>query len=218
VFKNVFNRDNIVALSEYRPMQRSPLVAEVKTYWDRLRNGRAAPTRAEIDARGLQNALGNAFLIDRIAPGHARFRIAGMHLCDLMGMEVRGMPLSALFEVSARPALSEHLEAVFSTPEVVEFGLTAEGGVRHEALSGQMILLPLLDSAGLGTHALGCIEVEGTIGQHPRRLLIAGTRRQAILRPVSDNARRMGFAEAVASYQPPVASARPQLRLVKSDG
>ncbi|MDE3029898.1 MAG: PAS domain-containing protein, partial [Paracoccaceae bacterium] len=142
----------------------------------------------------------------------------GMHLCDLMGMEVRGMPISALFEVSARPALSEHLEAVFSTPEVVEFGVIAEGGARSEALSGQMILLPLLDSAGLGTHALGCIDVEGTIGQHPRRLLITGTRRQAILRPVSDIARRMGFAEAVASYQTPAASARPQLRLVKSDG
>ena len=217
MFKNVFNRDNIVALSEYRPVQRSPLIAEVKTYWNRLRNGRVAPTRAEIDARGIQNALGHAFLIDRIATGHARLRIAGMHLCDLMGMEVRGMPLSALFDLSTRPALSEHLEAVFRTPEVVEFGLTAEGSIRREALSGQMILLPLLDSAGLATHALGCIDVEGAIGQHPRRLLISGTRRQAILRPVADTARHLGFAEAVATYQPPATSARPRLRLVKSD-
>ena len=37
-----------------------------------------------------------------MAPSVARFRLAGAHLSELMGMEVRGMPMTALFLPDAR--------------------------------------------------------------------------------------------------------------------
>ena len=58
------------------------------------------PRRAEIDPRGIENALEYAFILERIAPGMARIRLAGIHLSDLMGMEVRGMPLTSFIDAA----------------------------------------------------------------------------------------------------------------------
>ena len=66
---------------------------------------RAVPMRSDVDPRGIERSLEHAFILERIAPQMARFRLAGMHLTDLMGMEVRGMPTTALFAPAARAAL-----------------------------------------------------------------------------------------------------------------
>ena len=73
-------------------------IAQVDAYWEGLRAGRPMPDRAEVDPRGLGDALEFAFLLEHVAPGIGRVRISGMHLRDLLGMEVRGMPLTAVFE------------------------------------------------------------------------------------------------------------------------
>ena len=60
------------------------------------------PLRSEIDPRGLKGALEYCFVLERIAPGLARLRVAGSHLGDLMGMEVRGMPITAFYDENGR--------------------------------------------------------------------------------------------------------------------
>ena len=77
-------------------VNRFAMLAEVRGYWEGLRKGSDLPRRDEIDPRGIVGALENTFLLERVAPGVARFRLAGMQLHDLMGMDVRGMPLTAL--------------------------------------------------------------------------------------------------------------------------
>lgn len=74
-------------------VQPARVVADLRAYWDELRQGRAVPTRADVQPAGIGDGLDYAFILERIAPGAARFRLAGRHLVDLMGMEVRGMPL-----------------------------------------------------------------------------------------------------------------------------
>ena len=69
------------------------ILADLRSYWDSLRKGRAVPDRADVEPKGIRRALDYAFILERIAPGAARFRLAGRHLVDLMGMEVRGMPV-----------------------------------------------------------------------------------------------------------------------------
>ena len=64
---------------------RFALLAQVRAYWQGLRQGTALPTRDKIDPRGIAEALESTFLLERIAPGVARFRIAGLHLHDLIG-------------------------------------------------------------------------------------------------------------------------------------
>ena len=69
-----------------------------------MRNG-TLPRRAEIDPRAIDSALADIFLIERIAPGLARFRVAGRRLSALMNMDVRGMPLSAIIAPAHRDDL-----------------------------------------------------------------------------------------------------------------
>lgn len=165
---------------------RFAMLAEVRAYWEGLRDGGALPERDRIDPRGISGALENTFLLERVAPGLGRFRIAGMQLHDLMGMDVRGMPMSALFEPSVRNRLSDALEGVFSGPAVLELWLEAERGIGRPALEARMIVLPLVGSKGETDLALGCLAMEGALGRAPRRFAISGLMSEVIERRKMD--------------------------------
>ena len=83
----------------------------VRAYWDGLRGTDLVPRRTLIEPHGLHDALAHVFLIERIAPGLARFRLAGTHMTNLMGMEVRGMPLSAILAPASRDGARALVEA-----------------------------------------------------------------------------------------------------------
>ncbi|MEL6207154.1 MAG: PAS domain-containing protein, partial [Pseudomonadota bacterium] len=108
----------VVSLAEVAKDMRFPVLAELEDYWHSLRGNRIVPARSEVDPRRIENALEYAFIVERIAPGMARFRLAGMHLNDLMGMEVRGMPLTAFFDPDARKRVSAAMERVFDDPAI----------------------------------------------------------------------------------------------------
>ena len=147
-----------------------PAVSQVEAYWEGLRGARTAPLRSEVDPRGIDRALEHAFILERIAPGLARFRLAGMHLNELMGMEVRGMPLTSFFTPDARQAVTEALGHVFEQPAKAEFELQGERG--SGGLPGQMILLPLRSDLGDVSRALGCLVTHGQIRRSPQRFEI----------------------------------------------
>src|SRR6056297_1889540 len=146
-----------------------PALAQVEGYWDALRQGRPVPFRSEVDPRGIDRALEYAFILERIAPGMARFRLAGMHLNDLMGMEVRGMPLTSFFEPESRRTVSDALEGVFEQPAVARLDLGGEAGFGRSPLEGRLLLLPLKSDFGEITRVLGCLGTHGPIGRTPRR-------------------------------------------------
>lgn len=144
-------------------------LAQVRAYWEGLRVGNAIPLRSEVSPRGIEGALSSTFLIERVAPGLARCRIAGMNLTDLIGMEARGMPISAFFTTEARPELANHLEQVFADPAILMLELAAIQELGRPALTARLLALPLLDHRGQCTLALGCLAVTGNIGRSPRR-------------------------------------------------
>lgn len=210
---------------------RFAMLAEVRAYWEGLRHGADLPRRDEIDPRGIARALENTFLLERVAPGVARFRIAGMQLHDLMGMDVRGMPLSSLIEPAGRNRLSEALEGVFAGPGTLELWLEGERGIFRPALEGRMLILPLTAQRGDVGLAMGCLAMHGALGRAPRRFAIAGVMSERIERRQSDRramprpeaGRRAedmpalpGLAEATAGYVPPPPRGRLHLRLVHS--
>lgn len=90
-----------------------PQVELVLAYWQRLRGGRAAPKRAELDPARLTPVAPRTLLAERIAPGNGRIRVAGQVFDDLMGMEVRGMPLSAFIVPQDRATFAQALERTF---------------------------------------------------------------------------------------------------------
>lgn len=213
---------------------RFAMLAEVRAYWEGLRDGTDLPRREQIDPRGISGALENTFLLERVAPGVARFRLAGMQLHDLMGMDVRGMPLTALIDPAGRNRLGAQLESVFAGPGALEVLLDAERGLGRPALEARMLLLPLTGLRGTVDLALGCLAVHGALGRAPRRFAISGItgskieRRLIERRTVSrdDENRREpvpvallpGMAEMALTFTPAPRPLRgkPNLRLVHS--
>ena len=195
---------------------RFPTLAEVRGYWEGLRQGGKPPLRSELDPRGMAGALEHSFILERVAPGVARFRIAGMNLTDLMGMEVRGMPVLSLIDPPARADFGLALERVFAGPAILEMTLEAERGIGRPALEGRLLVLPLRNRAGTTALALGCLATDGAIGRAPRRFAIA---RQTLTPLVAAPAREMaeGMAEAAAPFAGPTrpVPGHPYLRLVK---
>jgi hypothetical protein len=216
----------------YAPLHR------VRAYWDGLRGTDLIPRRRLIEPHGLRDALAHVFLIERIAPGQARFRLAGTHLTQVMGMEVRGMPLSAILVPASRDGARALVEAVFAGPSVVELALESDRGLGRPALQGRMILLPVGDDDENCDRALGCLVTEGDIGRGPRRFAITRQRTETVRpRPPAPPARQApAFAEDQRAFTPPAHPApafsatnpipahvqppprgKPQLRIVRND-
>ncbi|HMO09345.1 MAG TPA: PAS domain-containing protein [Paracoccaceae bacterium] len=192
---------------------RFPALAATRAYWEALRSaqGTAIPDRTRIDPRGIGGALDCAFIADRVAPGVARFRLAGSVICDLMGMDVRGMPVLSLIEPHARAALAEAVETVLTAPAILTLSLEAERGIGRPALEGRMLMLPLRRVNGEAGLALGCLALDGQIGRAPRRFAIA----RRLVEPLAPLPALEGMAEPASPYAPPrPAAGRPHLRLV----
>lgn len=188
-------------------------LATLRAYWEALRDGPTLPRRAQIDPRGLATTLHQMMIAEEIAPGLARLRIAGTLYADTMGMDVRGMPLSALFDTMARPALERVLHDVFAGNTAATLLLKAERGLGRPALQGQLLLLPLADD-GPTRLMIGCLALQGQTGRTPRRFNILHVTRETLQTPET---RRSvpAFAEPPASFLR-AAPHTTRLRLVKS--
>ncbi|MEL6522798.1 MAG: PAS domain-containing protein [Pseudomonadota bacterium] len=228
---------NVVSIMGMIDDIRFPVVGQLESYWEELRRDRVVPLRSEVDPRRIENCLEYAFILERIAPGLARFRLAGTHLNDLIGMEVRGMPITSIFTPDARKDMTDVLESVFSTPSTALIDLNAERGFGKPALEGKLLLLPMKSDFGDVTRALGCLVTQGELGRTPRRFEITQKRvtkltgdgvkttrvvKSEPVRPVP------GFAEEPGNFvaatpdsnqqkRPERAKGRPHLYIVKSD-
>lgn len=190
------------------------LLAEVRAYWEALRDNGRLPLRAAIDPRGLASALEQVFLIERIAPGHARFRLAGHHLHDLMGMDVRGMPLSVLFEAGARQRVQPVVEEVFENATALHLGLEAERGMGRPAMAAKLMLLPLRAVQDEPAMALGVLVSQGSIGRAPRRFQIASLRVETLFE--TEVVARISRRNLPTDPVPVTSPGKPNLRLVHS--
>ncbi len=237
------NAQNVVCMSDYQPDHGFAAIAQVEAYWEALRGGRLIPKRSEIDPRGIEQILEYAFIIERIAPGIARLRIAGSHLTDMMGMEVRGMPLTAFFAPAARRRVSGLLEEMFQTPAIVDLRMTSQT-IAATAIPARMILLPLKSDLGDVSRCLGCFVALGELSPTPLRfdidhqalrLIRPGTSPVEIktpaLRPPAATAPTEAAKPMLAGFAAPEAAFKartsakdrvvrptpPYLRLIKSD-
>ena len=76
--------DDVIELSASRPGDGRD-TRKLLAYWSGLQDGRTVPKRADIDPRRIEGLLSDTFILERIAPGLARFRVAGANLAELMG-------------------------------------------------------------------------------------------------------------------------------------
>ena len=224
---------SIINMTEFRAEIGYTALSQVEAYWEGLRGTRLMPKRSEIDPRGIETALEYTFVLERIAPGMARIRIAGTHLSDLMGMEVRGMPLTSLITPPCRRQINDLLEDVCQRPTVCEVRLNAETSITKPHMDARLLLLPLKSDLGDVSRILGCLVAQGELGHAPRRFDVVGAKIRSISAPstaptdpkhasmipdASKPTHADGFSEPARSFETRTPRADvPYLRVVKSD-
>lgn len=107
-------------------------------YWDRLRAGRAAPERSEIDPGSIRTLLGDVFLLEFDGKDRHLVRLAGTRICTLLGREWKSHPFSEIFAAEDQPELRAMLEAVTGT------AIPAVAGIAGETQDGRQLDLELL--------------------------------------------------------------------------
>ncbi len=157
-----------------------PTLARVDAYWNQQRKGRLVPSRSDIDPMGLEGVLGNVFIAERISTGLARFRIAGTHLNNIVGLDVRGMPVSAIFNAPDREKLAQGLESVFDHPATFHLKLESAKSFGRGHLTGEMMFMPLRSDLGEISRALGVVTMTGDVGRTPRRFSILQSDRRGL--------------------------------------
>lgn len=165
------NRD--VSAAEDVLMTNPTALTELESYWRSLPRVRGVPQRKDIDPSKMDGLLENSFILERVAPGVARIRVAGRGITNLLGIEPRGVPLTAAFLPAARATISRNLETAFTSPGLVEIELIGPRAVGQPLLKGKVLLLPLRDDHGRVTRVMGALVMSGRRGLGGRRFDIA---------------------------------------------
>lgn len=204
--------ENIISLNKFRPRQKVNPLRLVEGYWEALREGTDIPKRSDINPRGLVDVLEHVFILERVAPGVARFRIAGSQWNHLAGMEVRGVPISSFFRSTRRNDMAAALEACFDTPASVEATLLARSLQQAPEVPGRMLLLPMRCDLGRISRILGAIKMSGPLVSDAYRLQLDDVQVTPLLDVQEDvPPTRPQLAEAPAPF-----TGRPNLQLVHS--
>lgn len=111
-------------------------------YWNRLRNGRPAPKRTEIEPADIKALLPDTFILEKDTGGKAVFRLAGTRLCAVYGRELKGFSFPSLWREQDQRLVARIAEGVFQTKTLAV--LTFEACSRsRRTLAFEMLLLPL---------------------------------------------------------------------------
>ena len=155
-----------------------PHLRALEEYWRSLRKASEIPARIDLNPAQIEGVLPYAFILQRVAPGTARFRVAGQRVHDLLRMDPRGMPFSTLFEQQDHDELRLLIESSFSDPAVIGLPLVSSGTLLRPPLEGAVLLLPMRDSGGETSRALGAIVTAPHHSTKPRRFGFKPTARK----------------------------------------
>ena len=146
---------------------------ELERYWASLPRTRGVPKRSDVDPVAMAGLLEDSFILERVAPGVARIRVAGRNIAKLLGIEPRGLPITAAFLPDARGDMARHIETAFTTPSLVELPLEAPRAVGQPTLHGKIMMLPLRDDHGRISRVIGVLVMSGRRGIGGRRFTIS---------------------------------------------
>jgi hypothetical protein len=137
---------------------RDPGLRAGVAYWDSLRGTRALPARMELDPAVLRPHLQDAAILEVSRPGSVRIRLGGARINALLGMDVRGLPLRALFDLSERSRIAEEVETAIGDGAVLVLDVVSPaprfGLPERDGLNTQIVILPMTDADLAPTRAL----------------------------------------------------------------
>jgi hypothetical protein len=133
-----------------------PTSLQLYAYWDRVRNGRFAPRRFEVEPAKIAALLPETFIAEGAGLLGCRFRLAGTKICEQFGRELRGADLLSLWQDNDRDAVASLLRTVLTDGAVGYGNFTAY--TRSERHAGfEFVLLPLIHTGDHINRILGAI-------------------------------------------------------------
>ncbi len=150
-----------------RPLDRlldDPTLRAAAGYWDGLRGGMLVPPRMALDPAEIRPLLQRAAILERTRPGSVRIRLGGARISEMMGMEVRGLPLRALFDLAERTRITAEIERALAEPSIllVEVASPAPRYQPQARLRTRLLVLPMSDREHAINRALYVMgDVEG---------------------------------------------------------
>ncbi|HLW92105.1 MAG TPA: PAS domain-containing protein [Roseiarcus sp.] len=116
---------------------------ELHEYWNKLRGGRSAPERSEIDPAAIRSVLADTFILEVNSSAGYPFRVAGARTSSMFQRELRGRPFLDLWDgASTRTEIDEILAYVCdeATPLVAGATTKPQG---FQPIELEVLLLPL---------------------------------------------------------------------------
>lgn len=124
-------------------------------YWNRLRDGRPAPRRTEVEPADIKTLLADTFILEKDTRGEAVFRLAGTRLCATYGRELKGFSFPSLWRSKDQRLVSRLVDGVFRQQSVV---LITYSGLSRNRRTVEFELLALpLDGGAENLRCLGVI-------------------------------------------------------------
>ena len=96
-------------------------------YWNRLRDGRPAPKRSEVEPADIKSLLADTFILERDTRGQAVFRLAGTRLCAYYGRELKGFSFPSLWREKDQRLVSRLIHGVFGQQQIMRAGFAQDG-------------------------------------------------------------------------------------------
>ena len=129
---------------------------QLYAYWDRVRNGRIAPRRFEIEPGQIAPLLPETFIGEHVGVPGCRFRLVGTKICAQFGRELKGTDLLSLFGPEDRDALGSLLRSVYRDAGVGEVQFESYTDT-HRHVKFELLLLPLFHTGNSINRVLGAI-------------------------------------------------------------
>ncbi len=135
---------------------RQAVSRELYEYWDRLRAGRAAPDRSQIDPAQIRGVLADTFLLEVDPERSFPIRLSGARTSALFGTELKGSRFMHLWAEKDRVAVNQMLACIIDEPAPAVAGVTAAPAGRTP-LDLELLLLPLRHHGKTHARILGSL-------------------------------------------------------------
>ena len=138
-------------------------------YWNRIRAGRPAPWRSDVEPMDIHTLLPDVFIAERQTPASYAYRLAGTRLCATYRRELKGRDMLELWERHDREGLETllHMISEDGATAVISFSGQTDRG---QSLTFEMFLAPLRQHDGTMSRYLGTITPSAMpywLGTHP---------------------------------------------------
>jgi len=121
---------------------RQEATVELFHYWNRLRDGRPAPRRTEVEPADIKSLLADTFILERDSRGELVFRLAGTRLCAIYGRELKSFSFSSLWRDRDRRLMRRLLGGMLIDKSVVVVNFEGRSG-GGRVMPFELVLLPL---------------------------------------------------------------------------